>query len=36
MKNEQFDFDASYPVAMATLQEDSNLQKMRFDLVPKQ
>lgn len=32
----QFDFDASYPVAMATLQEDSNLQKMRFDLVPKQ
>lgn len=31
-----FDFDASYPVAMATLQEDSNLQKMRFELVPKQ
>ncbi|VDI03115.1 Hypothetical predicted protein [Mytilus galloprovincialis] len=32
----QFEFEASYPVAMATLQEDSNLQKMRFDLVPKQ
>lgn len=32
----QFDFEASYPVAMATLQEDKNLQKMRFDLVPKQ
>lgn len=32
----QFDFDTVYPVAMATLQEDSNLQKMRFELVPKQ
>ncbi|KAK3098010.1 hypothetical protein FSP39_015282 [Pinctada imbricata] len=32
----QFDFGAMYPVAMATLQEDPNLQKMRFDLVPKQ
>ncbi|WAR08570.1 SYAP1-like protein [Mya arenaria] len=32
----QFDFDAIFPVAMATLQEDTNLQKMRFELVPKQ
>lgn len=31
----QFDFASSYPVAMATLQEDMNLQKRRFDLVPK-
>ncbi|XP_064627786.1 synapse-associated protein 1-like isoform X2 [Lineus longissimus] len=30
-----FDFDASFPVALATLQEDPNLQKMRFELVPK-
>ncbi|XP_071166176.1 synapse-associated protein 1-like [Mytilus edulis] len=32
----QFDFDASFPVAMATSQEDPNLRKMRFELVPKQ
>lgn len=32
----QFDFETVYPVAMSTLQEDKNLQKMRFDLVPKQ
>ncbi|XP_041353883.1 synapse-associated protein 1-like isoform X3 [Gigantopelta aegis] len=32
----QFDFNALEPVAMATLQEDPNLQKMRFELVPKQ
>ncbi|XP_035664440.1 synapse-associated protein 1-like isoform X2 [Branchiostoma floridae] len=32
----QFDYEAMFPVAMATLQEDSNLQKMRFELVPKQ
>ena len=32
----QFDFTSMYPVAMATLQEDPNLQKMRFELVPKQ
>ncbi|XP_045197526.2 synapse-associated protein 1-like isoform X2 [Mercenaria mercenaria] len=32
----QFDFDSVFPVAMATLQEDPNLQKMRFELVPKQ
>ncbi|CAH1798808.1 unnamed protein product [Owenia fusiformis] len=31
-----FEFDSAYPVAMATLQEDPNLQKMRFELVPKQ
>ncbi|XP_013414769.1 synapse-associated protein 1 isoform X2 [Lingula anatina] len=31
-----FDYDMVFPVAMATLQEDPNLQKMRFDLVPKQ
>ncbi|KAJ8026770.1 Synapse-associated protein 1 [Holothuria leucospilota] len=29
-----FDFNTSYPIAMATLQEDPNLQKMRFALVP--
>lgn len=32
----QFEFDAVFPVAMATLQEDPNLKKMRFELVPKQ
>ncbi|XP_059140642.1 synapse-associated protein 1-like isoform X2 [Physella acuta] len=32
----QFDFSSAYPIALATLQEDPNLQKMRFDLVPKQ
>ncbi|XP_025098902.1 synapse-associated protein 1-like isoform X2 [Pomacea canaliculata] len=31
----QFDFSNMYPIALATLQEDPNLQKMRFDLVPK-
>lgn len=31
----QFDFEHMYPIAMATLQEDPNLQKMRFDLVPQ-
>uniref|UniRef100_A0A0B6ZY43 BSD domain-containing protein n=1 Tax=Arion vulgaris TaxID=1028688 RepID=A0A0B6ZY43_9EUPU len=31
----QFDFNSAYPIALATLQEDPNLQKMRFDLVPK-
>ncbi|CAI9729201.1 Hypothetical predicted protein [Octopus vulgaris] len=31
-----FDFDTVYPIAMATLQEDPELQKMRFELVPKQ
>lgn len=32
----QFDFETVFPVAMSTLQEDKNLEKMRFDLVPKQ
>lgn len=32
----QFDFESMFPIAMATLQEDANLNKMRFDLVPKQ
>jgi hypothetical protein len=31
----QFDYEISYPVAMATLVEDPNLEKMRFELVPK-
>ncbi|XP_056014754.1 synapse-associated protein 1-like isoform X4 [Ostrea edulis] len=31
-----FDFESMFPVAMATLQEDENLNKMRFELVPKQ
>ncbi|XP_071113982.1 synapse-associated protein 1-like isoform X5 [Haliotis cracherodii] len=31
----QFDFNTIQPVAMATLHEDPNLQKMRFELVPK-
>ncbi|KAK7869302.1 hypothetical protein R5R35_012868 [Gryllus longicercus] len=30
-----FDYDTCYPVAMATLAEDPNLEKMRFELVPK-
>ena len=30
-----FDFARSHPVAMATLREDSRLQKLRFELVPK-
>ncbi|EEB13711.1 synapse-associated protein, putative [Pediculus humanus corporis] len=30
-----FDYEASYKVALATLAEDPNLQKMRFELVPK-
>ena len=30
-----FDFAKSYPVAMAMLKEDSRLQKLRFELVPK-
>lgn len=31
-----FDFDQMYPVAMVMLQEDQLLNRMRFDLVPKQ
>jgi len=30
-----FDFARSHPIAMATLREDSRLQKLRFELVPK-
>uniref|UniRef100_F6WSD2 BSD domain-containing protein n=1 Tax=Ciona intestinalis TaxID=7719 RepID=F6WSD2_CIOIN len=29
-----FEYEQSYPVAMATLKEDENLKKMRFNLVP--
>ncbi|XP_043086119.1 synapse-associated protein 1 [Puntigrus tetrazona] len=32
----QFDFDQMYPVALVMLQEDELLNRMRFDLVPKQ
>lgn len=31
-----FDFEQMYPVAMAMLEEDELLRKMRFHLVPKQ
>lgn len=31
----QFNYDLSYPVALAIMEQDSNLEKMRFDLVPK-
>ncbi|XP_063364349.1 synapse-associated protein of 47 kDa isoform X5 [Cydia amplana] len=31
----EFDYDKMYPVATAIMAEDSNLEKMRFDLVPK-
>ncbi|XP_075751821.1 synapse-associated protein 47kD isoform X2 [Rhipicephalus microplus] len=31
----EFDMDTMSPVAMALLQEDSDLEKMRFELVPK-
>ncbi|XP_051515246.1 synapse-associated protein 1-like [Myxocyprinus asiaticus] len=31
-----FDFDQMYPVALVMLQEDELLNRMRFDLVPKQ
>ncbi|XP_017775752.1 PREDICTED: synapse-associated protein of 47 kDa isoform X2 [Nicrophorus vespilloides] len=30
-----FDYDISYPVAMAIMEMDPNLEKMRYDLVPK-
>ncbi|XP_013173551.1 PREDICTED: synapse-associated protein of 47 kDa-like isoform X4 [Papilio xuthus] len=30
-----FDYDKMYPVAVALMAEDPNLEKMRFDLVPK-
>ena len=31
----EFNYDNSYPVALALMAEDSALEKMRFDLVPK-
>lgn len=31
----QFDYDQSYPVALAIMTEDKELEKMRFELVPK-
>lgn len=30
-----FDYEQSYKVAVITLAEDPNLEKMRFELVPK-
>lgn len=33
--NYEFDYDKMYPVAVAIMAEDPNLEKMRFDLVPK-
>ncbi|XP_044741206.1 synapse-associated protein of 47 kDa isoform X2 [Chrysoperla carnea] len=30
-----FDYEVSYPIAVAIMAEDPNLEKMRFDLVPK-
>ncbi|XP_050536257.1 synapse-associated protein of 47 kDa isoform X2 [Daktulosphaira vitifoliae] len=30
-----FDYTTSYPIALSILSEDPNLEKMRFDLVPK-
>lgn len=30
-----FDFEEAHPIAMAILQDDKDLEKMRFDLVPK-
>lgn len=29
-----FDYNVYYPIALATLEEDSNLKSMRFKLVP--
>ncbi|XP_060516125.1 synapse-associated protein of 47 kDa isoform X3 [Cylas formicarius] len=31
----QFDYEISYPVAMAIMEQDPNLEKMRYELVPK-
>lgn len=30
-----FDYDLSYPVAMSIMEQDPNLEKMRYELVPK-
>lgn len=32
----KFDFDGEFPTAMVMLQEDPNLEKMRFTMVPKE
>lgn len=31
----QFDYDVSYPIAMAIMEQDDKLEKMRYELVPK-
>ncbi|XP_062712105.1 synapse-associated protein of 47 kDa isoform X3 [Aedes albopictus] len=31
----EFDYDVSYPIALAIMNEDKELEKMRFELVPK-
>jgi hypothetical protein len=31
----QFDYEVSYPIAMAIMEQDPNLEKMRYELVPK-
>ncbi|KAK9890092.1 hypothetical protein WA026_008901 [Henosepilachna vigintioctopunctata] len=31
----QFDYEVSYPVAMAIMEQDPNLEQMRYELVPK-
>ena len=31
-----FEYESSFPIALVMLEEDPNLKKMRFDLVPKQ
>jgi hypothetical protein len=31
----QFDYEIYYPIALAILAEDPELEKMRFELVPK-
>lgn len=31
----QFNYDISYPIAMAIMEQDPNLEKMRYELVPK-
>lgn len=31
-----FDYEVSYPIAMAIMEQDKNLEKMRYELVPKE
>ncbi|XP_044765643.1 synapse-associated protein of 47 kDa [Coccinella septempunctata] len=31
----QFDYEVSYPIAMAIMEQDPNLEQMRYELVPK-